>query len=81
MRCNRKTSSFAVTPIREKDFSLNITEILQLRRNKIPLSILRQETDNSDFFLADKIILATFKLETSNFKLTCIFVCLISSKI
>ena len=32
-RCNRETSSFAVTPHKKLGFVLNITKILQLRRN------------------------------------------------
>ena len=36
MRCNRKTTCFAVTPRKEAVGSLNITEIWQLRRREKP---------------------------------------------
>ncbi len=35
MRCNRKTTNLAVTPHLKIKFALNITDILQLRRNAI----------------------------------------------
>ena len=41
MRCNRKTSGFAVTPRKKNGGLFDITEILQLRRNTIINRLIR----------------------------------------
>ncbi len=46
MRCNRKTSGLAVTPLRKKSFTLIITKILQLCRNKTLFTVLRHKANN-----------------------------------